>query len=118
MPEFIEIEFHSKELSDFQLCRIVRASTQKYSVPVTAFISDAFIANDTCHGVSFDHVEQGDAFRPADGGLLQTGKIQTAWKEGRFWLLETQNGTYVLCSFLRDFGRKSFRELLLSGERC
>jgi hypothetical protein len=118
MPEIIELEFHSKELTDFQLCRLGRASIQKYSVPVTAFISDAFIADDTCLGVSFDHAEQGDAFRPADGGLLRTGKIQKAWKEGRFWLLETQSGNYVLGSFMRGVGRKSFRELLQTGERC
>ncbi|EPA96857.1 MULTISPECIES: hypothetical protein [unclassified Pseudomonas] len=118
MSEIIEVEFHSKELTDFQLCRLGQASIRKYSVPVTAFVSDAFIADDTCLGVSFDHVGQGDAFRPADGGLLRTGKIQRAWKEGRYWLLESQTGNYVLCSFLRDFGRRSFRELLRSGERC
>lgn len=118
MTEIIEVELYSKELSDFQLCRLGRASIRKYSVPVTAFISDAFIANDTCLGVSFDHVGQGDAFRPADGGLIRTGKIQRAWKEGGYWLLETQNSIYVLCSFLRGFGRRSFCELLRSGERC
>ncbi len=118
MTEIIEVEFLSKELTDFQLCRLGRASIRKYSVPVTAFVSDAFIADDTCLGVSFDHVEQGDAFIPVDGGLLRTGKVQKAWKEGRFWLLETQSGNYVLCSFLRGFGRRSFCELLRSGERC
>ena len=118
MSEIIEVEFHNKELSDFQLCRLVRASDRKYTVPITAFISDAFIAEDTCLGVSFDHVGHGDAHRPADGGLLRTGKIQRAWKEGRYWLLETQNGNYVLGSFLRDFGRRSFRELLRSSECC
>lgn len=118
MPEIIEVEFYSKELSNFQLCRLERANLRKYTVPITAFISDAFIAEDTCLGVSFDHVGQGDAYRPADGGLLRTGKIQRAWKEGRYWLLQTQNGNYVLGSFLRDFGRRSFRDLLRSGERC
>ncbi|MGJ7514422.1 hypothetical protein ACSFE6_08795 [Pseudomonas baetica] len=118
MSEIIEVEFHSKKLSDFQLCRLVRASDRKYSVPITAFISDAFIAEDRCLGVSFDHVGQGDAYRPADGGLLRTEKIQRAWKEGRYWLLETQNGNYVLGSFLRGIGRKSFREFLETGERC
>ena len=118
MTEIIEVELYSKELSDFQLCRLGRASIRTYSVPVTAFISDAFIANDTCLGVSFDHVGQGDAFRPADGGLIRTGKIQRAWKEGGYWLLETQNGNFVLGSFLRGFGRRSFCDLLRSGERC
>lgn len=117
MSEVIEVEFHSKELTDFQLCRLGRASIRKYSVPVTAFVSDAFIADDSCVGVSFDHVAQGEVFRPADGALLRTGKIQKARKEGRFWLLETQNGNYVVGSFLRGVGRKSFREFLRTGER-
>jgi hypothetical protein len=38
-------------------------------------------------------------------------------KEGRFWLLETRDGNYVISSFMRDFGRRSFLELLRSGER-
>jgi hypothetical protein len=118
MSEIIKVDFHSKELSDFQLRRLVTASDRKYSVPITAFICDAFMAEDTCVGVSLDHVGQGDAYRPADGGLLRTGKIQRAWKEGRYWLLETQNGYYVLASFIRGVGRKSFLELLRSGERC
>jgi hypothetical protein len=61
MPEIVVVEFHSKELSDFQLCRLGRAHLRKYTVPITAFISDAFIAEDMCFGVSFDHVGQGEA---------------------------------------------------------
>lgn len=57
MPEVIEIEFHSKELSDFQMRRLVKASLRKFSVPITAFISNAVIAEDTCLGISFDHIE-------------------------------------------------------------
>lgn len=55
MPEVIELEFHSKDVSDFQMSRLVRASLRKYTVPIRAFISDALIADDTCLGVSFDH---------------------------------------------------------------
>ena len=50
MPEVIELEFHSKELSDFQLSRLVRASLRKYTAPTTAFISDALITEETCLG--------------------------------------------------------------------
>lgn len=50
MPEVIELEFHSKDVSDFQMSRLVRASLRKYSVPITAFVSDALIADDTCLG--------------------------------------------------------------------
>ena len=43
MPEIIEVEFHSNYLSDFQLSRLVQASLRKYTVDITAFISDAVI---------------------------------------------------------------------------
>jgi hypothetical protein len=117
MPEEIAVEIHGKNVSDFQLKRLVRASHRKYSVPITAFISDAFIAEDTCAGVSFDHAEKHEGFRKADGAILRTGKIHTVRKEGRFWLLETRDGNYVIGSFLRDVGRQSFLRFLRTGER-
>ena len=117
MAEVIELEFHSKYLSDFQLSRLVQASLRKYTVPITAFISDAVIIEDRCLGVSFDHFPHDDAYRPANGGIIRTEKIQRAWKEGRFWLLETREGNYLVGSFKRGGGRRSFLELLRSGER-
>lgn len=116
MPEVIELLFHSKYVSDFQISRLVLASLQKYSVPITAFVSDAMIADDTCIGVSFDHSERDDAYHRADGSILRTGKIQSARKEGRFWLLETQEGNYVIASFKRGLGRASFLKLLESAD--
>ena len=117
MPEIIEVEFHSKYLSDFQLRRLIQASLRKYTVPITTFISDAVIIEDRCLGVSFDHFQQDDAYRTANGGIIRTEKIQRAWKEGRFWLLETREGNYLVGSFKRGGGRWSFLELLRSGER-
>lgn len=117
MPEIIAVEFHSKYLSDFQLSRLVEASLRKYTVAITAFISDAVIIDDRCLGVSFDHLQQDDAYRTANGGIIRTEKIQRAWKEGRFWLLDTREGNYLVGSFKRRGGRRSFLELLRSGER-
>lgn len=117
MPEIIEVEFHSKYLSDFQMSRLVQASLRKYTVAITAFISDAVIIDDRCLGVSFDHLQQDDAYRTANGGIIRTEKIQRAWKEGRFWLVETREGNYLVGSFERGSGRRSFLELLRSGER-
>jgi hypothetical protein len=74
MPEVIELEFHSKELSDFQLSRLVRASLRKYTVPITAFISDALIAEDTCLGVSFDHSKRDDAYHRVDGSIRRIAR--------------------------------------------
>lgn len=117
MPDAIEVELYGKDVSEFQLVRLVRASHRKYSVPITAFISDAFIAEDTCVGVSFDHSEKHTAHRKADGAILRTGKIHSARKEGRFWVLETLDGNYVVGSFMRDCGRPGFLKFLSTGER-
>lgn len=117
MPDEIGVEIHGKDVSDFRLSRLIRASQRKYSVPITAFLSDAFIAEDTCAGVSFDHIEKHEGYREADGAILRTGKIHTVRKEGRFWLLETRDGNYVIGSFLRGVGRGSFLNFLRTGER-
>lgn len=116
MSEVITVEFHSKEVSDFQLSRLVQASLLKYTVPITAFISDALITEDTCLGISFGHSERDDGCHAADGSILRTGKIHLARKEGRFWLLEAQDGNYVVASFKRAFGRPSFIKLLKSAD--
>ena len=117
MPEIIEIEFHSKYLNDFQLSRLVQASFRKYTVTITAFISDAVIIDNRCLGVFFDHLQEDEVYRTANGGIICTTKIQRAWKEGRFWLLDTREGNYLVGSFKRGGGRRSFLELLRSGER-
>ena len=116
MPEIIEVEFHSKYLSDFQLTRLIQASFRKYTVDITAFISDAVIIEERCLGVFFDHLQESEAHRTANGGIICTTKIQRAWKEGRFWLMETGEGNYLVGSFKRGGGRRSFLELLQTGE--
>ena len=117
MPEIIEVEFHSKYLSDFQLSRLVQASLRKYTVAITAFISDAVIIEDRCLGVFFDHLQDDEEYRIANCGIICTTKIQRAWKEGRFWLLETGEGNYIVGSFKRGGGRLSFLKLLRSCDR-
>ncbi len=89
----------------------------KRVVAITAFISDAVIIEDRCLGVSFDHFPHDDAYRTANGGIIRTGKIRSARKEGRFWLLETQDGNYVIASFKRELGRASFLKLLETADR-
>ena len=76
MPEIIEVEFHSKYLSDFQLSRLVQASLRKYTVAITAYISDAVIIEDMCLGVFFDHLQEDGTYRTANGGIICTRKIQ------------------------------------------
>ena len=82
MPEEIAVEIHGKDVSDFQLGRLVRASHRKYSVPITAFISNAFIAEDSCVGISFEHSERNEAYGKADGSILRTEKYTAHGKKG------------------------------------
>jgi hypothetical protein len=117
LSEVINVEFHSKWLTDFELIRLVRATNQKYTVFITAFISGAMIIGDTCLGVVFGHLDKDDLGRHADCSIIQTGKIQSARKEGRFWVLSTHEGHYVVGTFKRDGGRPSLYQLLKSGER-
>jgi hypothetical protein len=95
----------------------VHASLRKYSVAIRAFISDAVFIEDRCVGVFFDPLQKDDVYRIANGGIIHTEKIIRAWKEGRFWLIETREGNYLIGSFKRGGGRRTFLELLRSGER-
>ena len=102
MSEVINVEFHSKWLTDFELIRLVRATNQKYTIAITAF---------------FGHLDKDDFGRHADCSIIQTGKILSARKEGRFWLLATHEGHYVVGTFKRGGGRASLLQFLKSGER-
>lgn len=118
MPKVTLVEFHSEVLSDFQMNRLVQASLEKFSVPITAFLSNAVIAEGTCLGICFDHLEQDYGYWTGDGALLQTSKVFRAWKEGRYWLVATREGHYVIASFQRSVGRAGFLILLQSIDRC
>jgi len=74
------------------VCADHQASLRKYTVPITVFVSDAVIIDDRCLCVFFDHLQQDDAYRIANGGIIRPGKIQRVWKDERFWLLETREG--------------------------
>jgi len=106
----VEIEFHGKRLSDFDLLRIARASSQEYEDEVTAYLTSVHIHGSSAVGVVFGHTKKGSSGRYADGHLIKTSDILLAKKEGRFWVLTTINSTYVIATFRRDCGRNSFRE--------
>jgi len=108
-----EVELHSKRLSDFHLRRILRASKHLHGEPITAILSDVFVYANSAVGIVFGHVDQGPHGRYADGHFLRTSDIRQVQKEGRFWVLTTQNSRYVVASFKRDNGRASFRTFLL-----
>ncbi|WP_350403776.1 hypothetical protein ABCR88_29380 [Pseudomonas sp. W17] len=76
MPEVIEVEIHGKEVSDFQLSRLVRAYLRKYTVPITAFISDVAIMNERCVGIPYRRCSVDDKGSRRSGGSSFPNRIQ------------------------------------------
>lgn len=115
MPNDVLLELHSRRLSDFQIRRIIRASDCTYELPITAYLSDVFIAGNTAVGVVYGHTNIGEFGQLSDGHFIRTSAIRSAKKEGRFWVLTTINSRYVVASFQRLSGRPSFRAFLQSA---
>ncbi|AUF96319.1 hypothetical protein CXQ80_11000 [Pseudomonas sp. 02C 26] len=112
MSAEINIEYHGKSLSHFQLKRILRAMAYKYSPPVTAYLSDVFISSQCAVGIVFGHTSPGQFEQRADGHILQTYPIQLLKRVGRCWVITTEDGRFVLTSFKQGVGRASLRELI------
>ncbi|MFT2161908.1 hypothetical protein [Pseudomonas putida] len=89
MSAEINIEFHCKSMSDFQLKRILRAMAYKYSSPVTAYLSDVFITAECAAGIIFGHTDPGQFEQWVDGHILQTSPIHHLKKVGRHWVITT-----------------------------
>lgn len=112
MSTHINLEFHSKRHTYFDLRRIIKAQAQGFDEPVTGYLSGAFIQSSIATGVIFDHVRQDPSGRFGDGHLMQTSRVVAARREGRFWVLTTENSRYVIATFLKGVGRKSLRHHL------
>ncbi|MEX5684093.1 MULTISPECIES: hypothetical protein [Pseudomonas] len=116
MPGSIDVDFHGKQHSDFDLKRIARAMAQGFNKPVTAYLTGAFIKSWTCVGVVFGYEGEDPFGRLSDGRIVQTEDVISAQKEGRFWVLSTACGSrYVLATFRAEGGRKTFLDLLRSA---
>lgn len=113
----VEIEFHGKRLSDFDLLRIARASSQVYEDDITAYLTNVQIHGSSAVGVVFGHTRKEPSGRYADGHLIKTSDILLAKKEGRFWVITTINSKYVIASFRKEGGRVGFREFLKAGSK-
>jgi hypothetical protein len=112
MNSNIDLGLYEKRHTAFHRKRVERAKAQAYDAPVTAFLSDVFIASKSAVGITFDHKKQNALGRFADGHMIYTSDIQGAKKQGRFWVLTTLNSTYVVTSFKRQIGRASLRMCL------
>lgn len=112
MSTHIDLEFHNKRHTDFDLLRIIKAQAQGFDEPVTAYLCSVFIESSVGVGVVFDHARRKDSGWFTDGHLLRSSPVIDARKEGRFWVLTTANSRYVVATFMKGVGRKSLRHQL------
>lgn len=102
---------HGCRLSDFQLKRIIYAQDWPYDSSITGYLSDALFVGNTCIAIVFDHSRKGPREQFKDGHIIRTSHILSVHKEGRFWVLTTLNSLYVVASFKRQLGRRTFKKL-------
>jgi len=100
-----------KELSAFQLKRMIRVMARNHTVPIRAYLGDVVIASDCAVGVVVGQAVPSHGHH-AGGCTMQTEPIHTLSKTGRFWMASTKGGNYVLTSFKREMGRASLRALI------
>jgi hypothetical protein len=63
-------------------------------------------------GIVFDHVRRESNGLFQDGHLVRTSDVLSARREGGFWVLTTENSSYVIATFQLGHGRASLREFL------
>ena len=112
MLNMIDLNFHGKRHTEFDLTRIIKAQAQGFDRPVTAYLCSASIKARAGIGVVFGHNRKDQYGRFSDGHLIRTSDVIKAEREGKFWVLTTVNSRYVLATFQRDNGRASLRQFL------
>ncbi|WP_025857565.1 hypothetical protein [Pseudomonas sp. CHM02] len=112
MLNMIDLDFYGKRHTEFDLTRIIKAQTQGFDRPVTAYLCGASIKARAGLGVVFGHNRKDQYGRFGDGHLIRTSDVIKAEREGRFWVLTTVNSRYVLATFQRGNGRASLRDFL------
>lgn len=112
MLDTIDVNFHGKRHTDFDLKRIIKAQEQGFDVPVTAYLCGVSIRSRAGIGVVFGHKRKDRYGRFGDGHLIRTSDVLKVEREGRFWVMTTVNSRYVLATFQRDNGRASLRQYL------
>ena len=112
MLDTIDVNFHGKRHTDFDLKRIIKAQEQGFDLPVTAYLCGVSIRARAGIGVVFGHRRKDQYGRFGDGHLIRTSDVLKVEREGRFWVMTTVNSRYVLARFQRDNGRVSLRQYL------
>jgi len=111
------MRYPGEEPSIFQLTRIIQAMGQQYPVPITAYLSDVEISNDFAVGVVVGQIVPGLIEKRTGAYLLTTTPIFSLNRVGRFWVVDTKAGNFVLTSFKRGAGRKSLRALIATADQ-
>ncbi|WNC10900.1 hypothetical protein [Pseudomonas coleopterorum] len=112
MLDTIDINFHGKRHTDFDLRRIIKSQEQGFDLPVTAYLCGVSIRARASIGVVFGHKRKDQYGRFGDGHLIRTSDVLKIEREGRFWVMTTVNSRYVLTTFQKGNGRASLREYL------
>jgi hypothetical protein len=117
MLDTLDVNFHGKRHTDFDLKRIIRAQEQGFDIPVTAYLCGVSIRARAGIGVVFGHKRKDQYGRYGDGHLIRTSDVLKVEREGRFWVMTTVNSRYVLATFQRVNGRASLRQFLQLSRR-
>src|SRR5450830_955359 len=112
MLDTIDVNFHGKRHTDFDLKRILKAQEQGFDMPVTAYLCGVSIRSRAGIGVVFGHKRKDQYGRFGDGHLIRTSDVVKVEREGRFWVMTTVNSRYVLATFQSENGRSSLHEFL------
>lgn len=112
MLNTVDVNFHGKRHTDFDLKRIIKAQEQGFDVTVTAYLCGVSIRSRAGIGVVFGHARKDQYGRFKDGHLIRTSDVMKVEREGRFWVMTTENSRYVVVTFQRGNGRESLREYL------
>ncbi|VVO81697.1 hypothetical protein PS900_01850 [Pseudomonas fluorescens] len=112
MLDTLDVNFHGKRHTDFDLKRIIKAQAQGFDEPVTAYLCGVFIRSRSGIGVVFGHKRKDQYGRFGDGHLIRTSDVLKVEREGRFWVMTTENSRYVLATFQRVNGRASLHDFL------
>ena len=112
MLNTVDVNLHGKRHTDFDLARILKAQAQGFDKPITAYLCGVSIKARAGIGVVFGHNRKDQYGRFGDGHLIRTSDVIRVEREGRFWVMTTENSRYVLATFQRGNGRASLREFL------
>ncbi|MEA9990459.1 hypothetical protein QN404_16340 [Pseudomonas sp. RTS1] len=112
MLNTVDVNLHGKRHTDFDLARILKAQAQGFDKPITAYLCGVSIKARAGLGVVFGHNRKDQYGRFGDGHLIRTSDVIKAEREGRFWVLTTENSRYVIATFQHGNGRASLRDFL------